>query len=299
MKTKNLFIKSISVLLAVITVLLMSAPAFATFGKFELVGLIRKNNKEETTVADTVDSVKKAAEETEPEPTEEEILVDNMIKIARSKAGYYDSNINEFTNWYYGYETDAYWCSIFVCWCAAQAGAIDTAVPRRAGCDSLKKWFENKGRYYPAESGYVPQKGDIAFLNTAGDGTDSAHHVEIITEDGFVKKKGSVNKIRAIGGNTSNINYVGSEYVTEKTRPVTSERAVVIGYANPNYKLSTTFIGDCYTFMDRNNSDFIRHFLSKVISFITKLENLREETLNYFRIPYQKPVETPETAPAE
>lgn len=198
-------------------------------------------------------------------------IVDNMVEIARAEEGYYESYINKFTLWYYGLDTESSWCTIFVSWCAAQAGAIGTAVPRRNTCSSMKRWFERRGEYHSADSGYIPQKGDIAFLNTAADGTDDVHHVEIVTENGFFVIDGE-NYIKAVGGNTSDINYNGSEYVTEKTRPVVSERAVVVGYANPSYENSVGVRGDIHTSIQENMTAYARYLYAKVIAMIYNTE---------------------------
>lgn len=198
-------------------------------------------------------------------------IVDNMVEIARAEEGYYESYINKFTLWYYGLDTESSWCTIFVSWCAAQAGAIGTAVPRRNTCSSMKRWFERRGEYHSADSGYIPQKGDIAFLNTAADGTDDVHHVEIVTENGFFVIGGE-NYIKAVGGNTSDINYNGSEYVTEKTRPVVSERAVVVGYANPSYENSVGVRGDIHTSIQKNMTAYARYLYAKVIAMIYNIE---------------------------
>lgn len=206
-----------------------------------------------------------------PEEAPEMTVAEEVVAIARAQAGYYESNVNKFTSWYYGYDTDAYWCCIFVSWCAGQAGAIGTAVPKRASCDSMRKWFDDRGQYYPADSGYVPVKGDIAFLNTAGDGTDDIHHVEIVTEDGFITRRG-VKYIKAIGGNTSNINYEGSEYVQEKTRPVSSSRAVIVGYCHPDYEKSEGLMGLLWTMFDLASPDFVRFLYSKVLSVLAIIE---------------------------
>lgn len=200
-------------------------------------------------------------------------VADKIVAAAREKIGYYDSNINEFTTWYYGYETEASWCTIFVSWCADQGGAIGSAVPKRSTCDSMRNWFKRKGEYYPADSGYVPQKGDIVFLNTAVDGTDAVHHVEIVTESGFIVKKKVVN-VKCIGGNTSDLNYNGSEYVTEKVRPVDGSRATVVGYAHPSYEKSLTPAGDFHNTLDDTSTEIFKFLYSKLISIIIKLEAL-------------------------
>lgn len=236
-------------------------------------------------------------QETETEPPAENIeklsISDEIVDVARSKIGYYPSNINEFTTWYYGRETDAYWCSIFVSWCAAQVGAIGTAVPKRASCDTMRQWFINRGEYYPATSDYVPQRGDIVFINTAVDGSDDVHHVEIVTENGFIDPDKNP-KVKCIGGNTSDINYNGSEYVTEKTRPVNSTKATLVGYAHPSYENSEGLMGSLYTLADKLTPSFLTYFYSKIISFLPKLQIIA----NFFKILFTVQLETP-TEPVE
>ncbi len=210
------------------------------------------------------------APETEDEITADDIIND-IVDIARAEEGRYESNINKFTLWYYGREVDSSWCTIFVSWCAAYAGAIGSAIPRRNTCSSMKRWFERRGEYHSADSGYVPQKGDIAFLNTAADGTDDVHHVELVTENGFIEKKG-VKYIRAVGGNTSDINYNGSEFVTEKTRPVVSERAIVVGFANPSYEKAVGFMGSFQAEHHQNLSASARYLYSRIIALIYNIE---------------------------
>lgn len=215
-----------------------------------------------------------SAEEKTTAVAEEEISVpDEIVEVARAQIGFYESYINKFTTWYYGYETSAYWCSIFVSWCADQVGALGTAVPKRSSCVSMKNWFERRGQYYPADSDYVPQKGDIVFINTAVDGTDDIHHVDIITKSGFTKS-GKTLKIKCIGGNTSDINYNGSEYVTEKTRPVDGPRAQVVGYAHPDYKKSTGIVGGLYSIADNLMPDFVKFMYAKLIALIYKVETI-------------------------
>ncbi len=256
MRLKDYLIKIVSVILTVLV----------CFGSVTGLALAApKTTTEVTTEAPVTESP-----EIEEEITADDIIND-LVDIARAEEGIYESNINKFTLWYYGREVDSSWCTIFVSWCAAYAGAIGSAVPRRNTCSSMKRWFERRGEYHPADSGYIPQKGDIAFLNTAADGTDDVHHVEIVTENGFIVKKG-VNYIRAVGGNTSDINYNGSEYVTEKTRPVISERAIVVGYANPSYEKSVGFVGNYKAEHHQNLSASARYLYSRIIALIYNIE---------------------------
>ena len=102
---KNIFVRILSLLLSFTVILGICAPVMVS--------------AEETTAY-------------EDEIVEEISIPDQIVEIARAQIGYYPSNINKFTTWYYGFETSAYWCSIFVSWCADQVGAIGTAVPKRA-----------------------------------------------------------------------------------------------------------------------------------------------------------------------
>lgn len=219
-----------------------------------------------------------AETETPPESETTELAInEKIVEVARSKIGFYESNANEFTEWYYGYPTDAWWCTIFVSWCGAQVGASGSAIPKRSTVEGMRVWYKNKGLYYPATSDYVPVKGDIVFMNTEVDGTDNVHHVEIITEDGFFGSKSNP-KIKCIGGNTSNLNYEGSEYVTEKTRPVNGSRATIVGYAHPEYEKADTISGLLNTLFDVISPSFVRLILSKFISLIQIIQAPSTET---------------------
>lgn len=222
-----------------------------------------------------------AAENINQHVVEEETfaITDRIVDIARAEIGFFESDINKFTTWYYGIDTDASWCSIFVSWCADQVGALGSAVPKKASCLSMKKWFAMRGEYYPADSDYVPQKGDIAFWNTAVDGTDDIHHVEIVTENGFIKSGNTV-KIKCIGGCTSDINYNGSTYVTEKVRALSSSKAELVGYAHPSYEKSEGIAGTVYTFIYKNTPTLFKYISAKIWEIIYKMEYVWEDFLD-------------------
>ncbi len=223
-----------------------------------------------------------AAEEASVAEAEEQIeITDLIVDIAKSKIGFYESDINEFTTWYYGIETEASWCSIFVSWCADQVGALGSAVPKKASCLSMKKWFDRRGEYYPADSDYIPQKGDIVFWNTAVDGTDDIHHVEIVTQSGFITS-GKTVKIKCIGGCTSDLNYNGSEYVTEKIRPVSGSRAELVGYAHPSYEKSEGIVGDIHNFIDDTTPSLFKYISAKIWEIIYRMEYIWEDFLDLF-----------------
>lgn len=203
---------------------------------------------------------------------------DLIVATARAEIGHFESDVNKFTTWYYGIETSASWCSIFVSWCADSGNAIGVAVPKEASCVSMMNWFRERGEYYPVGSGYVPQKGDIMFMNTATDGSEDATHVEIVTRSGFVMQSGKKH-VRAIGGCTSDINYEGECYVTEKTRPFDMKNAVILGYAHPSYEESVSAKANLYAFLDDNMPAIFKYFIAKLKAISYRFQYTTSEAL--------------------
>ena len=66
--------------------------------------------------------------------------------------------------------------------------------------------------------------------------------------------------VKCIGGNTSDLNYNGSEYVTEKVRPVSSSRATIVGYAHPAYEKTTSILNLFYMIADDTMPSFFKMF---------------------------------------
>lgn len=161
-----------------------------------------------------------------------------IIAVARSQKGGYGSDDNKFTRWHgkiSGYGSGGYaypWCATFLMWCANQVGVYKKAIPNNVGCSGMKGWFSKRGEYHAVSSNYTPQKGDIVFFDTAGKGT--YNHVEFVAETGYIVKSGK-KYLKCIGGNTSNSNFKGADYVAEKTRKITESSCKVVGYAHPNY----------------------------------------------------------------
>lgn len=210
-------------------------------------------------------------------------IPDEIVEIARLQKGHYGDGVNEFNRWYYGQDIVAAWCAVFVSWCADQVGAMGTAVPKRATCFSMKLWFERRNEYYSVESDYIPQKGDIVFMNNKPDGTDNINHVEIVSEDGFIYINGE-KSVSCIGGNTTDTNYSGSGYVSEKIRPVNGSHAKIIGYAKPSYQKSLGLAGKAYTFTDNIKPNYIKYIESKMIQLIFYIENLSITIINNINI---------------
>lgn len=250
---KQVLIRAVSIMLVLAVVLSASVTAFATAGKYS----------------------KEAIEETRRRYS------DKIVDIALSQVGYYEDDTNKFITWYYGRPTESDWCAIFVSWCAGQAGCLDSAIPQRNACSSMRNFFKFRDEYYPVDSGYVPVKGDIVFWNTATDGTDDIHHVEIIAEDGFHTIGDSV-CVKSIGGNTSNQYYHGWEYVAQKNRPVKGPRAEIVGYAHPSYEKADRLGGLIKTGIQSTRNDDLRYLNSKYIVAIYHIEKIFIRIHDYF-----------------
>ena len=250
---KAFSLKFISLILAITTVLTAAVPSYATAGKYS----------------------DEAIEETA------KIVSDNIVEIARAEIGFYEDDINKYTTWYYGRENGSSWCCIFVSWCAAQVGVLDSAIPQRASCSSMRNWFKLRNQYYPVDSGYSPVKGDIVFYNVDVDGTDNVNHVEIITEDGYQSVDGIIG-VKSIGGNTSDPDYHGYQYVTEKFRAAESSKAQIVGFCHPSYHKADRLIGKLNSFSDEIRKGDMRFIHSKYISLIYRIENFWYNFFNMF-----------------
>lgn len=64
------------------------------------------------------------------------------------------------------------WCGMFVSWCAAQLGMLNSnksgtldegKIPKFSYCLTGKNIYKKAGRYYPVSSNYEPKRGDLFF----------------------------------------------------------------------------------------------------------------------------------------
>ncbi len=190
-----------------------------------------------------------------------EQIANEIVEIARAEVGYYGNGSNKFNEWYYGVPSNAAWCAVFLGWCADQVGLLNTAIPKRATCASMMDWYKAKGEYHAVDSDYEPQKGDIVFFDT--DGTGISHHVEFVSESGYVTDVNGQKYISVIGGNTSDVNFEGEDHVLERIRNINHEKAVVMGYAHPSYEQEEI---KSQSFLDR-----LRAFFEKIVNFFRNL----------------------------
>lgn len=167
-----------------------------------------------------------------------------VVVVAENEIGYTEESdgSTKYGEWYadnHGSEvhrTEA-WCTMFVCWCAAQASVHARTIMRTARADDLaligfKRVDQyTTGRYYPsaAQGGnYVPQPGDIIF------------------EDGTYGSPGHAGIVRYVSGNVVYIidgnapdDGVRPDKVEYRTRSLTATN--ISGYGHPNYPYQTHY----------------------------------------------------------
>ena len=82
-----------------------------------------------------------------------------FVSTAMSQVGYREGagNNNKYGQW--AGNNYAAWCVYFVCWCAAQSGA---PIPTKFSyVGDMSSYFQSRGLYRSASSGYIPKAGDL------------------------------------------------------------------------------------------------------------------------------------------
>lgn len=136
-----------------------------------------------------------------------------ILSVARGQIGYKESpsgsNKTKYNRWYYGSNTSAAWCAIFVCWVFNQCGALslfpggkkDAYVPTIA--DKIISSGRSVGKYNG-------QAGDIVTFDW--NHNNSSDHV------GIIEKKNSDGSYTTIEGNTSTSNNSNGGQVMRRKR---------------------------------------------------------------------------------
>lgn len=113
-----------------------------------------------------------------------------IVEIALTQVG----NVGGEPYWsWWGLSERAEWCAMFVSWCAAQAGLLDSgAIPKFENCNWGANWFKDNAGW--ADGSAEPSSGDIIFFDWEPDGYPD--HVGIVEkcENGLVYTiEGNVN----------------------------------------------------------------------------------------------------------
>ena len=170
----------------------------------------------------------------------------DLAAAALSQMDYTDSangvqESSKYGDWY-GIP-NAYWCAMFVTWCADQAGISTAVIPRFASCTTGMRTFQKMGRWQNSLSqggSYIPQMGDLIFYDWNGTGISSHVGIVLYVEDG---------KVYSVEGNTlANRLDTPEKFLpvsTGRTGPYVPDRVMVRvhqldsiyirGYATPAY----------------------------------------------------------------
>lgn len=147
----------------------------------------------------------------------------DIVNVAKTQVGYYEGydGYTKYGDWYGLPNSD--WCAMFVSWCANQAGVDTSTFPSFALCSAGCDWFMSQGNFHYSGS-YTPKAGDLIFYASYG----NIYHVGLVTgSDGY--------NVYSIEGNyneaVSNVCYSLSY-------------GDILGYATPNYKISTDVDSD-------------------------------------------------------
>ena len=165
----------------------------------------------------------------------------DIVAIAKSQLGYTEGNSSSqlngsangrknYTEYGKRYNTQDMWCSMFVSWCAEQAGIPASVVPRTASTVTGLDTFIAQGRAYTrsqvANGSYVPKPGDIIYFKGARNDRKT-NHVGIVTAY-------SGGTVFTIEGNTSlDGNSTNGGGVYEKSYAISNSYIVYI--CSPGY----------------------------------------------------------------
>lgn len=167
--------------------------------------------------------------------------VQQMLAVANNEVGYLEkasnsnldsktanSGYNNYTKygaWYGLNGPSAYWCHMFVSWCAAQSSNANI-VPKTASCYTGRDWFQSRGLFH-LRRGYTPKPGDIVYFSTT-QYPSGGGHVGIV-------EKVIGNTVYTIEGNTSGASGVVSNGGGVAKKSYSLSYANIYGYGSPNY----------------------------------------------------------------
>lgn len=108
----------------------------------------------------------------------------DIANIAKTQVGYAEtSNHTKYNQWFYGSDTAAAWCAIFISWCANQADISTSTIAKnaRASGYSTSNMHSNPyGCSAVAFGNRSPQIGDIIFVDNNSDNV--SNHVGLVVD---------------------------------------------------------------------------------------------------------------------
>lgn len=180
----------------------------------------------------------------------------NILAVARSQVGYTEGNgtsqlsgtangsgnYTEYGRWYY-YHVDSSdvfyrgaWCSMFVSWCANEAGISTSTVPPKALVAYMKDAFEAKGRYYTwresrcGSGSKTIQPGDLIFYSATP--SSRYNHIGIVSS---VAYNGSKVTINTVEGNVYDNCTTRRWTISTSSNGQVGASQYIRGFACPNY----------------------------------------------------------------
>ena len=122
---------------------------------------------------------------------------EKIVQVALAEEGYTSpyGYYSKYGEWYqnnidgsYNFK-DAYWCAMFVTWCANQAGVSRDVIKPYAACSDGVSKFMSMGVWHSRSSGYVPKKGDVIFFTFSHTGlVDYVSDGYVHTVEGYSSK---------------------------------------------------------------------------------------------------------------
>ncbi len=110
-------------------------------------------------------------------------MATDIAEVAYTQVGYHETGTNhtKYNQWYYGSDTSAAWCAIFISWCANQAGIPQSIIHRTTYAYPGEEDFNVP---YYSFSSVQPAKGDLVFVENNGNinygGVYGFDHVGIV-----------------------------------------------------------------------------------------------------------------------
>lgn len=123
-------------------------------------------------------------------------IQEQILKLANEEIGTKETATNQtkYNVWFYGKQTTAQWCCIFISWLFGQINRQDL-FPKNSACRNFEKWADKNGLKTVSIS--EAQPADIVTFDF--DNVGEAHHIGIINR--VIDNK----TIETIEGNTSNM----------------------------------------------------------------------------------------------
>ena len=167
----------------------------------------------------------------------------DIAQVALTQVGYTEtgSNHTKYNYWYYGSDTSAGWCAIFISWCANQADIPTSIIKKNAGASgySTSNMSSNPyGTKYAYAFGSKQIKmGDIIFVNH--DGVSSSDHVGLVVavDDDYIYT------VEGNSGDDSNLVRIKKYDASTGIKNGTT-KSYIIFFARPAYTGSDITIPD-------------------------------------------------------